>query len=147
MSTENHHDKEMIKKFNFVSKDRKESYEILIAELLVGAYSFYTWPASKILAQFLFYMRKCLPGKNILEIGAGTSLPGLLAAKLGAHVTLSDSALLPKSLQHIDRICNLNKLKPGTDILVTGLTWGESVACYFVFEDSNILFFCRNVGH
>lgn len=90
MNSENSHDKEMVKKFNFVSKDRKESHEILIAELLVGAYSFYTWPAAKILAQFIFYMRKCLPGKNILEIGAGTSLPGLLAAKLGANVTLSE---------------------------------------------------------
>jgi methyltransferase-like protein 23 len=71
---ENSHDKEMIKKFNFVSKDRKESIEILIAELLVGAYSFYTWPSARILAQFMFYMRKCLPEKNILEIGAGTSV-------------------------------------------------------------------------
>lgn len=39
MNSENNHDKEMIKKFNFVSKDRQESYEILIAELLVGAVS------------------------------------------------------------------------------------------------------------
>lgn len=36
MNSENHQDKEMVKKFNFVSKDRKESFEILIAELLVG---------------------------------------------------------------------------------------------------------------
>lgn len=28
--------KEMVKKFNFVSKDRKESYEIIIAEVLIG---------------------------------------------------------------------------------------------------------------
>lgn len=70
------------------------------------------------------YMRHCLVGKNILEIGSGTSLPGLLAAKIRANVTLSDSALLPKSLAHIDRICNLNKLKPGKDIQVIGLTWG-----------------------
>lgn len=35
-----------------------------------------------------------------------------------------DSALLPKSLAHIERICYLNKLKPGADITVTGLTWG-----------------------
>lgn len=86
---ENSHDKEMIKKFLFVSKDQKDSYEILIAELMVGAYSFYTWRAARVLAQFLFYMRKCLPGKKILEIGAGTSLPGLLAAKIGANVILS----------------------------------------------------------
>lgn len=32
----NNDNKEMIKKFNFVSKDRVESIEILIAELLVG---------------------------------------------------------------------------------------------------------------
>lgn len=70
-------------------------------------------------------MRKCLPDKNILEIGSGTSLPGILAAKLGAVVTLSDSALLPKSLAHIERICNLNKLKSGTDIVISGLTWGK----------------------
>lgn len=105
----NSDNKEMIKKFNFVSKDRSESVEILIAELLVGmkdnqshctvesvikyliqgAYSFYTWPASKILAHFIFFMRKCMHSKKILEIGAGTSLPGILAAKLGAHVILS----------------------------------------------------------
>lgn len=89
MNNDNSHDKEMIKKFLFVSKDQKESHEILIAELMVGAYSFYTWRSARILAQFMFYMRKCLKGKKILEIGAGTSLPGVLAAKLGARVTLS----------------------------------------------------------
>lgn len=36
MNSEHSHDKEMVKKFNFVSKDREESYEIQIAELLVG---------------------------------------------------------------------------------------------------------------
>lgn len=43
MNSENSHDnthKEMIKKFNFVSKDRQESHEILIAELLVGELNF-----------------------------------------------------------------------------------------------------------
>ena len=89
MNNDSSHDKEMIKKFFFVSKDQKESHEILIAELMVGAYSFYTWRSARVLAQFMFYMRKCLHGKNILEIGAGTSLPGVLACKLGARVTLS----------------------------------------------------------
>lgn len=91
MNNDNSHDKEMIKKkFHFASKDQKESHEIIIAELMVGAYSFYTWRSARVLAQFMFYMRKCLPGKKILEIGGGTSLPGILAAKLGALVTLSE---------------------------------------------------------
>jgi len=124
MSNDGGHEKEVIKKFHFTSKDLKESYEIIISELIVGAYSFYTWRSARVLAQFMFYMRKCLPGMKILEIGAGTSLPGVLAATLGSNVTLSDSALHPKTLAHIERICILNKLKPGIDIQVVGLTWG-----------------------
>lgn len=44
MNSENSHDKEMMKKFNFVSKDRKESHEILIAELLVGEFALKVFP-------------------------------------------------------------------------------------------------------
>lgn len=35
-AADNSAEKEIIKKFQFVSKDRTESFEILIAELLVG---------------------------------------------------------------------------------------------------------------
>lgn len=69
-------------------------------------------------------MRRCLPNKKILEIGSGTSLPGILAAKLGSNVILSDNAFLSKSLGHIKRICAYNKLKVGTDIFIKGITWG-----------------------
>ena len=36
---------------------------------MLAAYSFYTWPGARVLAEFLFFMRKCLPDKKILEIG------------------------------------------------------------------------------
>ena len=39
-------------------------------------------------------------GKHILELGAGTSLPGVVAAKCGAHVTLSDCARFTKCLEN-----------------------------------------------
>lgn len=76
------------------------------------------------------------------------------AAKLGANVTLSeitlscsisdfikhlfsgDSALLPKTLIHIEGICKLNKLQPGTDVKVVGLTWGKleiRIKFFFMF--------------
>lgn len=76
------------------------------------------------LASFLWARRESLAGKRILELGAGTSLPGLLAAKCRAQVTLSDCATLPKTLSHIQRCCHLNDLTPGVDINVIGLTWG-----------------------
>ena len=68
--------------------------------------------------------QESLVNLQILEIGAGTSLPGILAAKLGANVTLSDCATLPKTLAHIERACSLNGLKADQDIKIVGLSWG-----------------------
>lgn len=52
-------------------------------------------------------------------------MPGILAAKVGAQVTLSDCATLAKTLSHIRRCCTLNDLSPGIDIQVIGLSWGQ----------------------
>ncbi|KXJ73124.1 hypothetical protein RP20_CCG016481 [Aedes albopictus] len=138
---------EQIKTFIFGNKtkqnptDGSETLKILIPEsrseltpfnvlvlvcfqLLLPGYSFYTWPSAQVLAWFLWERRLSLPNKRVLELGAGTSLPGIVAAKCGAHVTLSDCSTLPKTLQHIQRCCRLNSLTPGKDIEVVGLTWG-----------------------
>ncbi|CAH0546028.1 unnamed protein product [Brassicogethes aeneus] len=121
---------EQLKKFVFTSKcnnrgePQEETLEIIIPELLQGSYSFYTWPSAPVLAWFLWEKRAELPGRRVLEIGSGTALPGIVAAKCGARVTLSDSATLPKTLQHIKRSCHLNNLVVDRDIEVIGLTWG-----------------------
>lgn len=59
-------------------------------------------------------------------------MKGILAAKCGARVTLTDSSTLPKSLAHLHHCCSLNDLTPDIDIKVEGLTWG-------LFLNSNIL--------
>ncbi|XP_054026637.1 histone-arginine methyltransferase METTL23 isoform X2 [Dryobates pubescens] len=59
---------------------------------------------------------------EVCPIGAGVSLPGVLAAKCGAKVTLSDSEELPQCLQNCRRSCLLNHLP---HIPVIGLTWGQ----------------------
>lgn len=58
----------------------------------------------------------------MLQLGAGVSLPGVVAAKCGAHVILSDSAELPLCLRNCRRSCDINNL---TDVPVIGLTWGR----------------------
>ncbi|KAK4876914.1 hypothetical protein RN001_009420 [Aquatica leii] len=121
---------QQLKKFTFSAKHNyqgqihEENLEIVIPELLQASYSFYTWPSAPILAWFLWEHRKELLGLHVLEIGSGTALPGIVAAKCGAKVVLSDSATLPKSLAHIKRCCQLNNLKVNQDIHVIGLTWG-----------------------
>lgn len=93
--------------------------------MLQASYSFYTWPSAPVLAWFLWERRGELPNKRILEIGSGTALPGIVAAKCGAKVTLSDSVTLPKSLAHIKRSCQLNNLIINKNINLIGLTWGS----------------------
>ena len=50
-------------------------------------------------------------GSRVLELGAGTALPGLLLAKLGHQVTLSDSLLLPHTLDNCREAAKCNELQ------------------------------------
>jgi len=56
-----------------------------------------------------------------VQLGCGTALPGIVAAKLGAKVTLSDSEDLPLCLQQAKQSCSANKL---SEVKVIGITWG-----------------------
>ena len=61
----------------------------------------------------------------LFKLGAGTALPGLVAAKCGALVTLSDMVTDDSHLLgHLRESCVLNDLRPGVDITVMELTWG-----------------------
>lgn len=82
----------------------------------------YAWPCAVVLAQYLWFHRRSLPGKAVLEIGAGVSLPGILAAKCGAEVILSDSSELPHCLEICHQSCRMNNLPW---VHVVGLTWGH----------------------
>lgn len=53
-------------------------------------YGVMLWPASIALAHELAARADELPDKRVLELGAGTGVPGLVAASLGAHVLQTD---------------------------------------------------------
>ncbi|CAM2101860.1 histone-arginine methyltransferase METTL23 isoform X1 [Caretta caretta] len=118
-----------IKEYRFAEEqDKREREEsrpelvVLIPEVLDSQYGMYVWPCAVVLAQYLWFHRRMLPGKRILEIGAGMSLPGIVAAKCGAEVILSDTEELPQCLKNCERSCRINNLL-GVHIL--GLTWGQ----------------------
>lgn len=50
------------------------------------------------------------------------SLPGIMAAKCGAEVILSDSSELPHCLEICRQSCQMNNLP---QVHVVGLTWGH----------------------
>lgn len=122
-----------VKKYVFrsqpaVNGDTRDVLELLVPERFTGGYSFYTWPAAPLLAWYLWTQRRHLRGRRLLELSAGTALPGLLAAKCGARVTLTDGVTLPRSLDHIATCCEANGLRPGVDITIAGLSWGLLLA-------------------
>lgn len=97
--------------------------EVVIPEQLAASYGLYIWPSSPVLAWYLWLHQSSLtPGSRVLELGAGTALPGLLLARLGHRVTLSDSLLLPQTLANCRAAIACNNLQE--QVQVIGLTWG-----------------------
>ncbi|CAB1418727.1 unnamed protein product [Pleuronectes platessa] len=99
-----------------------ECLSVSVPEVLDPQYGMYVWPCAVVLAQFLWSHREELKDHTVLELGAGVSLPGVLAARCGAKVLLSDSARTPLCLENCRRSCDANRLR---DVVVLGLTWGE----------------------
>lgn len=93
-----------------------------VPEVLDPQYGMYAWPCAVVLAQYVWFHRRTLPGHRVLEIGAGVSLPGIVAAKCGAQVTLSDSEELPQCLEISQQSYLLNHLP---HVPVVGITWGR----------------------
>ncbi|XP_034394790.1 methyltransferase-like protein 23 isoform X2 [Cyclopterus lumpus] len=110
----------------FTFKDDQRSppvcLSVSIPEVLDPHYGMYVWPCAVVLAQYLWTRRETLRGKKVLELGAGVSLPGVVAARCGAQVTLSDGAKTPLCLDNCRRSCEANGL---LDVGVLSLTWGE----------------------
>ena len=48
------------------------------------------WPSALGLSEFMVKNPELLEGRNILEIGCGLGLPGIVAGKLGGKVTMTD---------------------------------------------------------
>lgn len=66
------------------------------------------WPAAIGLSEHLIKSNVIKPGMTVLEIGCGLGLPGIIAAKLGAKVTLTD--YLEEALTFAKNNCELNNL-------------------------------------
>ncbi|KFK38020.1 hypothetical protein AALP_AA3G059700 [Arabis alpina] len=100
--------------------DSETSISVSVIENMKEEYGLFVWPCSVILAEYVWQQRSRFRGATILELGAGTSLPGLVAAKVGANVTLTDDSRKAEVLENMRRVCELNKLNCN----VMGLTWG-----------------------
>ncbi|XP_028843528.1 histone-arginine methyltransferase METTL23 [Denticeps clupeoides] len=107
----------------FTFEENRERLSVSIPEVLDPQYGMYVWPCAVVLAQYVWTARTELLQKTVLELGAGVALPGVVAAKCGAKVVLTDGAELPLCLENCRQSCRVNNLH---DVRVEGLTWGEA---------------------
>lgn len=94
---------------------------ISITEVIEEEYGLHVWPCSIALAEYVWQQKDRFFRSNVVELGAGTALPGIVAAKVGAFVTLTDRNDKPKVFENLERICEQN----GVDCKIQGLTWGD----------------------
>ncbi|KAF7313541.1 Protein-lysine N-methyltransferase EFM6 [Mycena chlorophos] len=81
------------------------------------------WPAAEVVCSYLVRRGPhSLRGKNVLDLGSGTGLCGLLAAKLGATAWVTDQAPL---LSVMEDNVKLNDLS--ASCIVAELNWGEPI--------------------
>ncbi|XP_057780880.1 uncharacterized protein LOC130999409 isoform X2 [Salvia miltiorrhiza] len=113
----------------------RDGFSISIIENMKEEYGLFVWPSSVILAEYVWQQKSRFSGVNVVELGAGTSLPGLVAAKVGADVTLTDDLSKAEVLSNMRRVCNINDLK----CKVLGVTWGVFEAPIFTLHPKIIL--------
>ncbi|XP_065055145.1 histone-arginine methyltransferase METTL23-like isoform X1 [Rhopilema esculentum] len=114
---------ESVKTFIFQNESFGEELKVYINELVDPEYGMFTWPSAPVLGQFILKHEHECHGKNVLELGAGTALPGIVAAKCGANVILSDSSKFPKCQENALKSCISNNVE--SRIIQVPLTWGE----------------------
>ena len=63
-------------------------------------------------------------GKSVIELGSGTGVVGIIAAKVGAQVVLTDSDKYPECLQLCKQNVDINGVKDNIKA-ITPLNWGQ----------------------
>eukprot|EP01118_Nematostelium_gracile_P019403 TRINITY_DN8985_c0_g1_i1.p1 TRINITY_DN8985_c0_g1~~TRINITY_DN8985_c0_g1_i1.p1 ORF type:complete len:272 (+),score=49.26 TRINITY_DN8985_c0_g1_i1:95-817(+) len=98
--------------------------ELKIRQILLIDYGLYVWPSAFVLAEYIVQNHDKFVGKHIVELGAGTCLPGLVCSAIGAKVTLTDRYDNIHTLSNCEKILDLNKENLFTSPKIHGLTWG-----------------------
>ena len=114
-----------------------QEQEYLARERQRSPYGVMLWPASIALAHDVLTRAEQLQGKRVLELGAGTGMPGIVAASLGANVLQIDHSEVAL------HICSMNTERNGvTSSEVRSAEWEtfDSVDQYDFILGSDVLY-------
>lgn len=90
-----------------------------------GLFADNLWPGSFVLADFLSKNTELCKNKYVLELGAGSALPSLVAAVLGAQTVVVTDYPEDTVIENISQVIHMNKI---SNTVVIPYRWGDSVA-------------------
>ncbi|XP_055949916.1 histone-arginine methyltransferase METTL23-like isoform X2 [Argiope bruennichi] len=96
---------------------------IKVKEVLDPSFGMYVWPCAPVLGKYIWHNRKRLKDKVIIELGCGTGLISVLAAKCGAYPILTDSKKYGPVFKIAEENMKLNNIDC-KDFEIQELTWG-----------------------
>lgn len=106
---------------HFHDTENSQSLDVSCSEVMQEEYGLYVWPCSVVLAEYIWQNRQRFVGSRVIELGAGTALPGVVAAKVGASVVLTDREDQPQVFENMQKTCDLNQIT----CEMQRLTWGQ----------------------
>uniref|UniRef100_H2XYW1 Methyltransferase-like protein 23 n=2 Tax=Ciona intestinalis TaxID=7719 RepID=H2XYW1_CIOIN len=130
--------------FSDISNEDKSSESATLAsqsvttiEEIDAEYGSYTWPCAVVLAQYIWFHRKHIfNGKHVLELGAGTALPSILALMCTQplSVTLTDKESYSRCFQVVQKSFKINKIGNVKDLTSDPPTTMQTTQQQFVNE-------------
>ncbi|GIY29743.1 methyltransferase-like protein 23 [Caerostris extrusa] len=96
---------------------------IKVKEILDPSFGMHVWPCAPVLGKYIWYNRNRLKDKITLELGSGTGLISVLAAKCGAHAIITDSQKYSPVFKIAENNMELNNIER-KNYEIKELTWG-----------------------
>lgn len=90
-------------------------------QLASEEHGLHIWPSALLLADYIWKHKYQFREQAVIELGAGVGLAGIVAALVGARVTLTDREDDESVLDNLRTNCTAN----GLTCPVLGLTWGQ----------------------
>jgi predicted nicotinamide N-methyase len=119
------------------------SRTLIVRQIISDNYGLFVWPSALVLAEYIRYIgcngKLGVDRSLLVELGAGTCLPGMIGALFGAHVVLTDKADEQQVLQNIQQTCTANRSnfvvgQRDSTPTVMPLTWGHLEQASAVLE-------------
>src|SRR3712207_2686573 len=115
----------------------EEDEQRLLSETNRPPYGVVLWPAAIALAHELGARGDAVRGRQVLEIGAGTGLPGIVAASLGTRVVQTDRHELTLT------VCRGNGKRNGVETIdYRAADWAhwDDASCYDWIVGADVLY-------